>query len=256
MIGLCPLASGSKGNSLYLGTKKAKLLFDAGISAKATKERLSEIGVTLEEIDAIVISHEHSDHVSGLPLLAGKMGIPIFANRDTAEAIFVQLEIQPKCTLFFTGEPFSFADVDIVPFNVRHDAVDPVGFTVHFDGIKIGICTDLGVVTTSVAKRLAQCDYLVIEANHDVHMVHASARPTVYKERVLGRYGHLSNLECAALVAQLWHPGLKRVFLAHLSSECNTPEKALDAVRLELRDAAVPLSIAYQDKRSESVCFN
>ncbi len=256
MIGLWPLASGSKGNALYLGTKRAKLLFDAGLSAKAIQMRLAEIGVRLEEIDAIVVSHEHTDHVSGLPTLTGKFGIPIFANRDTAEAIFVQLEIQPTCTLFFTGEAFSFKDVEIFPFNVRHDAVDPVGFTISYEGLKIGICTDLGIATTSIAKHLAQCDYLLLEANHDVNMVYASSRPAVYIERVLSRQGHLSNPESATLLKEVWHTGLKHIFLAHLSSECNTPEIALETVRKVLpSDITTRISIAHQQERSAMIAF-
>lgn len=252
MIGFCPLASGSKGNSLYLGTKTTKLLIDAGLSAKVTKERLAEIGVKLEEIDAIMISHEHTDHISGIPMLAGKMGIPLFTNRDTAEAIVSLFDIQPKFKIFSTGEAFEYGDIEILPFNVQHDAIDPVGFTIRMQGVKIGICTDLGIVTSSIVKHLKGCDYLYVEANHEPSMVHASSRPQVYKDRVLSRQGHLSNAECAYLLTQVMHPGLKHVYLAHLSQECNTPEKALAVMKEKL---SVELSIAYQEKRSHAVLF-
>lgn len=257
MIGFCPLASGSKGNSIYVGTKDTKILIDAGISAKMILEKLSEIDVDLEEIDAVVISHEHTDHIKGIAGLCKKLDVPVFANRDTAKGIFQTFPQALKFKIFSTGETFTFGDIEIRPFSVQHDTLDPVAFTLKMGQTKIGICTDLGFVTTLVRTELQQCDYLMVEANHEPSMVHASSRPNVYKQRVLSRQGHLSNEECAKLLVDVYHPGLKHVFLAHLSSECNNPELALQTVEKKLSEHGLraSLSIAHQDQVSLPIHF-
>ncbi len=257
MFGFCPLASGSKGNCLYFGTPTTKILIDAGLSAKAIRERLSIIGVALEEIDAILITHEHTDHIRGLDVLGCRMGIPVFTNSDTAKAIYSILDECPKFKIFSTGEPFEFGDLEILPFSIQHDAVDPVAFTIKTGGIKVGICADLGFATTLVASHLKGCDYLYLEANHEPSMVHASARPMVYKKRVLSRQGHLSNAECAQLIEEVYHEGLKHVHLAHLSSECNAPDLAakIIAEKLQSLKARTEVSIAHQDIVSRKIPF-
>lgn len=257
MIGFCPLASGSKGNCIYIGTPTTKVLIDAGMSAKMVRARLETIGVSLEEIDAILITHEHTDHIKGLEVLGCSMGIPIFANSETAKAIYSTLGKCPKFKIFSTGETFEFGDLEFRSFSIQHDAVDPVAFTVRHGGLKLGFCADLGFVTTLVASELKECDYLYVEANHQPSMVHASARPFVYKQRVLGRQGHLSNEECAQLIEQVHHPRLKHIHLAHLSSECNAPELALKIIqeKLDQLGSRAELSIAFQDKPSRPVTF-
>ncbi|MBS0603596.1 MAG: MBL fold metallo-hydrolase [Verrucomicrobia bacterium] len=257
MIGFCPLASGSKGNCIYIGTPTTKILIDAGVSAKAIRERLAEIGVKLEEIDAILITHEHTDHIRGLEMLGCRMGIPVFANSDTAKAIYEILDECPKFKIFSTGESFEFGDIEVHPFSIQHDAVDPVAFIIRTGGLKLGFCADLGFATTLVASHLKGCDYLYLEANHEPSMVHASARPMVYKKRVLSRQGHLSNAECAELLEQIYHEGLKHVHLAHLSSECNAPDLALKIIRekLESLQAKTEVSIAYQEVLSRPISF-
>lgn len=254
MKGFCPLASGSKGNALYLGTEQTKLLIDAGISYKALKERLGEIGVSIEEIDAVLITHEHSDHIRGLMRLCSILQIPIFANSETAKAIMGLMKMTFRFKIFSTGELFEFGDIKIHPFSVQHDTVDPVAFIFHAMGLKIGVCTDLGFVTTLVTSYLQGCDYLYLEANHEPSMVYASSRPPIYKQRVLGRQGHLSNEMCANLLKEVKHAGLRHVYLAHLSEECNHPEVALKKVREHLEEA-IGLSIAFQEKVSQKVLF-
>lgn len=254
MKGFCPLASGSKGNCIFFGTNKTKILIDAGISCKATEKKLGEIGVALSEIEAILISHDHSDHIQGLTMLALRHKIPVFANTETAKGICVALGECPQFSIFQTGEDFTFKDIEIHPFSVQHDTADPVAFTLKVGGLKIGICTDLGFPTTLVRSRLQGCDYLYVEANHEPSMVHACSRPMVYKQRVLGRSGHLSNEMCAELVAEVMHDGLKHIHLAHLSQECNNPERALSTVREKIRNA-IPISIAPQDKIGEVIYF-
>jgi len=257
MNGFCPLASGSKGNCIYLGTSKTKILIDAGLSAKAIAARLSEINVELSQIDAILVTHEHTDHIRGIGILGCKLGIPIFANSDTAKAIVAMFHDVPKFKIFSTGESFEFGEMQIHPFSIQHDAIDPVAFAIQIDGLKLGFCADLGFATTLVQNQLKKCDYLYLESNHQPSMVHACARPAVYKQRVLSRQGHLSNEECAALLVNVCHEGLKHVHLAHLSAECNAPELALRIIReaLEMSGMSTEISIAFQDKISRAIYF-
>lgn len=254
MEGFCPLASGSKGNCLYFGTKKTKILLDAGISAKLTRERLEEIDVDLEEIEAIIITHDHADHIAGLKTLAFRYSIPVLANAETAKGIYETLRECPQFKIFTTGETFRFGDIEIHPFSIQHDTADPVAFTLKTEGIKVGVCTDLGFPTTLVKTHLKECDYLVVEANHEPSMVHASSRPMTYKQRVLGRSGHLSNEACARLLEEVKHEGLKHIHLAHLSQECNSPLTALQKVKERIGEE-IPIRIAPQTKRAERILF-
>jgi phosphoribosyl 1,2-cyclic phosphodiesterase len=257
MRGFCPLASGSKGNCIFFGTDKSKILIDAGLSGRATAARLKQIGVELTQIDAILITHEHTDHILGLKTLAIQLGIPVFANSETAKGIVNAFEVRPRFKIFSTGEPFAFQDLHIHPFSIQHDTLDPVAFTIHVDGIKVGFCTDLGFATSLVHHQLQDCDYLYLEANHQPEMVHASPRPMIYKQRVLGRSGHLSNESCGEILSQVHHSGLKHVHLAHLSSQCNSPETALHVVAevLKKKGLSVPLSVAPQDTVATAIHF-
>lgn len=257
MKGFCPLASGSKGNCIYLGTSQAKVLIDAGISTKAIINRLGEINVDIADIDAILITHEHSDHIQGLKILAYKMGIPVFANHETAKGIVETFHDCPKFKIFSTGETFEFKDLQIHPFSIQHDTLDPVAFTIHYDQMKLGFCTDLGFATTLVQSKLQNCDYLYLESNHQPSMVHASPRPMIYKQRVLSRSGHLSNEACGNLLTQVFNPKLKHVHLAHLSSECNSPETALGTVKgiLEQQGIQLDMCVAPQEKISRAIYF-
>jgi phosphoribosyl 1,2-cyclic phosphodiesterase len=257
MKGFCPLASGSKGNCIYLGTPQTKILIDAGISGKAIKARLAEINVDIEDIDAILITHEHTDHIQGLKVLAYKMGIPVFANHETAKGIVETFHDCPKFKIFSTGETFEYGDLEIHPFSIQHDTLDPVAFTIRTGGLKLGFCTDLGFATSLVQTQLKECDYLYLEANHQPSMVHASPRPMVYKQRVLSRSGHLSNEGCGNLLANVFCPQLKGVQLAHLSSECNTPETAIRVVKEILQNNGIDLDIctAPQERISKPVFF-
>lgn len=257
MIGFCPLASGSKGNSIYVGDTNTKILIDAGLSAKATKERLSQLNISLDEIDAILITHEHGDHIKGIEVIASSYDIPILTNSDTAKALHGVCKNPLKFKIFATGESFCFGSMQILPFSISHDAVDPVAFVIELQGKKVGFCADLGVATTPVAAHLMHCDHLYLEANHEPSMVHASFRPTVYKERVLGRQGHLSNDECIALLTKIAHPELKSIHLAHLSSECNSEILALQKVENAIKkmQMSTEVLIAYQDKISKPIHF-
>lgn len=257
MKGFCPLASGSKGNALFLGTDQTRVLIDAGISATALEKKLAEIEVSLESIQAILITHEHTDHIKGLAQISEKWKIPVLANAETAKSIVHILNCRPRFKIFTTGEPFSFGDLEILPFSIPHDTPDPVAFRIRTMGRTLGVCADLGYATSLVKKMLELCDTLYIEANHQPSMVHACARPAVYKERVLGRQGHLSNEGCAELLMGLAHEKLSHVYLAHLSSECNSEELALKIVGDALSQTICKpnLTIAYQDRVSQPICF-
>lgn len=257
MKGFCPLGSGSKGNSLYLGSSQTKILIDAGLSMKATKMRLETIGVDLSDISALLITHEHTDHIQGLKTIALKLGIPVLANHETAKGIVQTFQEYPKFKIFSTGETFVFGDLEIHPFSIPHDTVDPVAFTIKTENIKIGICADLGFATSLVQARLRDCDYLYLEANHEPSMVHASPRPMIYKQRVLGRSGHLSNEACGNLLTQIHHPKLKHVHLAHLSGECNNPTTALKVVSeiLKKQSIEIPISVCPQEMASQPIFF-
>lgn len=257
MKGFCPLASGSKGNCIYLGTNNTKILIDAGLSAKSIIAKLAEINIDIQDIDAILISHEHSDHIQGLKVLAYRMGIPVLANTETAKGIVETFHDCPKFKIFSTGETFEFGDLEIHPFSIQHDTLDPVAFTIRTGNLKLGFCTDLGFVTTLVTNHLRGCDYLYVEANHQPSMVHACARPMVYKQRVLSRSGHLSNEACGNLLGQVAHQGLKHVHLAHLSSECNSPEVAMQVIKGILSEKGINLDmcVAPQEMISKAIYF-
>ncbi len=258
MYGFCPLSSGSKGNAIFFGSKKINLLIDAGISASTLCLRLQQIGVELSRIDAILITHEHLDHIKGVPSIISKHPIPIFANSDTARAIIAILGDRFSFKIFTTGEPFSYGDIEVTPFSIQHDTPDPVAFTIsNSDGIKSGFCTDLGFPTSLVCSHLRGCDYLYVESNHDPDKLRASQRPPLYKQRVLSRQGHLSNQQCGDLIANIAHPKLKQIYLAHLSEECNTPQLALSSAQAQLEQLgyAPTLSVASQNSISKPTLF-
>lgn len=249
MKGFCTLASGSKGNSLFFATDKTKILVDCGLSVKVLKEKLESINVPIETIQAVFVTHEHSDHIKGLEQLVKLYDLPVITNHETAKAIMDTIDIKPKFKIFCTGEKFSFGDLNCKSFSIQHDTVDPVGFVIEANNMKLGICTDLGCITSSVLHALKELDYLVLEANHQIDLVHASSRPAVYKQRVLSRVGHLCNQDAAKTIASVMHPGLKKVFLAHLSDECNQKQIALDEVGsyLESLNIKMPLELALQE---------
>lgn len=237
-IKLCVLASGSSGNCTFIGTETTRILVDAGLSAKKTTERLAEIGETPETLDAICVTHEHGDHIAGIRVLQKKHGIPVYANAGTFEGIRVARQGgDVTCRQFTTGSAFEIGDLCLEPFSVPHDAYEPVGFVVRNGGSSIGLATDIGIVTNLLREKLRACDVVMIEANHDEAMVHEAARPWSLKQRILSNQGHLSNRASAGLIAEIAGEGLKHLFLAHLSSDCNSPLRARRAFETVLADA-------------------
>lgn len=252
---LCVLGSGSRGNSIYVASDRTSILIDAGLSGRQTCLRLERIGADISDIDAICVSHEHGDHIAGLRVLSKKFPIKLYANSGTIKAI----NGDPKNSAlewnaFTTGSKFMVGDLEIEPFSVSHDAYEPVGYIVSSGAGRIGIATDLGMVTTLARERLRGCQVLVIEANHDTQLLQNSRRPWSLKQRIMGRQGHLSNESAAETIIECADENLARVYLAHLSDECNRIPLARKVV-LGMLDSAelghIEVYSTYPDKESE-----
>jgi phosphoribosyl 1,2-cyclic phosphodiesterase len=225
------LGSGSSGNCAYLETDEARLLIDAGLSARQIRNRLLTIGRTPENLTGILITHEHHDHIQGLAVLATKLDVPIYCNRLTKEAIELAVETPIRCNIFSTGASFDVDDMRVDTFSVPHDAYDPVGFLLHTTAGRIGFLTDLGHATKLVIERVRRANVLVLEANHDLKLLQDDIRrPWAIKQRILSRHGHLSNAAAADAAEQIVSAELKHLYLSHLSSDCNRPEIAFAAV--------------------------
>lgn len=225
---LCVLASGSSGNCTFVSAGATRILIDAGLSGRETERRLTEIGEDPADISAICLTHEHGDHIAGLGVLHARFGMKVYANGGTIEALD---DRQPKLgslewMVFSTGAAFKIGGLTMEPFSVSHDAYEPVGFIVSAGGVRAGIATDIGVGTHLVRERLRGCNALVIESNHDENLLAGAMRPWYLKQRIAGRQGHMSNQGAAKILADVAGPDLFRVFLAHLSNECNRPELA------------------------------
>ena len=232
-VSVSVLASGSRGNSAIVRSSSTSILVDAGISCRETFKRLRATGDDPHKLSAIVITHEHSDHVYGLLVLARKLNIPVYMTGAThacwAKAMRDEEGRRPelaKLELFCSGEKFQIGDVEVMPFTIPHDAVDPVGFTFRAEGVKVGFATDLGYIPPSVRDNLRCCDVLLIESNHDVEMLRVGSYPWSVKQRVMSRVGHLSNHTLAEFFANDYDGGATYVVLAHLSEQNNHPEIA------------------------------
>jgi phosphoribosyl 1,2-cyclic phosphodiesterase len=245
------LGSGSGGNCAYLETDEARLLIDAGFSARQIRQRLLGIQRTPENLTGILITHEHSDHIQGLAVLATKLNVPIYCNRLTKEAIEQMVGAPVRCNIFTTGSSFDVNDVRVDTFSVPHDAYDPVGFLLHTSAARIGFLTDLGHATKLVIERVRSANVLVLEANHDLKLLQEDVRrPWSLKQRILSRHGHLSNAAAADAAEQIAHADLRHLYLLHLSSECNRPEIAFATVNERLGRigaAHVAVTTASQD---------
>jgi len=244
---LCMLASGSKGNCIHIGSGDASILVDAGLSGREIERRMEERSLSPDHLLAIVVSHEHVDHIRGVGVLARRFNLPVFMSSETANAALSAIGKIPCLYSFQPGIPFDISPFRIHPFNVSHDAVDPVGFTIGMNGSHIGIATDLGVATGLVKQYLKACNLLVIEANHDVEMLHNGPYPWPLKQRIKSRSGHLSNEDAEALLRDIMSPNLKHVILGHLSETNNTYSRALKTVKQAIGDGGITISVARQD---------
>jgi phosphoribosyl 1,2-cyclic phosphodiesterase len=221
-------------------------LIDAGLSGVEIQRRMAGKGLDPDSLDAILVSHEHADHIQGVGVLSRRFGLKVFINEGTRQASLTALGRLAGVHPFTCGHAFAIGSLAIHPFSISHDAGDPAGFTVACDGAKIGLATDLGIVTGLVKTHLKACDILILEANHDARMLIDGPYPWPLKQRIRGRNGHLSNDDAALLLDVLQHDRLAHVILAHLSEENNTPEKAKQTVKPVLSDARVKLHVASQ----------
>ncbi len=248
-VSICALASGSKGNALYIGNDAGAIIVDQGLSGKEFKKRLDLSGLSDESLKGIVISHEHTDHVKGAGILCRKYNIPLYINQRTLNACQHQLGPVSDIRLFDCGTDFSIQGFTVHPFSVSHDAVDPAGFSIRIGGVKIGVATDLGIANLVVIEHLKGSSALVLEANHEPHLLMNNPNyPWPLKQRVKGRKGHLSNAETAALLKDLMHPELSHIILAHLSEENNCPKIAMKTTLGSINGQPVEVLIASQTR--------
>jgi phosphoribosyl 1,2-cyclic phosphodiesterase len=236
MFSLTMLGSGSAGNSALVTTRHCRLLIDGGLSARQLVLRLELCGVAPNELDGVLLTHEHGDHVCGLEVFCRKFDVPIYCNALTAEAVrFCSLGAHRNWRVFRTGATFSICDITVESFPVPHDAVEPVGYTFHAGKSGLGYLTDLGHATRLTIERLREVQTLVIETNHDEKMLQNDRhRPWPVKQRIQSRHGHLSNAAAASVVGHLLSGKLARIVLSHLSRDCNSPELAEGTMRAEL----------------------
>lgn len=236
MIKFCSLYSGSTGNSLLVQSNKTNILFDAGVSAKKITEALTSINVNPLDIDAIVVSHEHTDHIQGLGTFSKKFDVPVFANEKTWNAMKAQKDkISPSNINIFTNhKDFNINELRILPFSTPHDAADSCGFNVYNNDKKLSIATDLGHITEDIMGYLKNSSFVMLESNYEPEVLKCCCYPFPLKTRIAGPTGHLSNNIAGKTIAQLMNSGLKSVVLGHLSKESNFPELAYNTVLEEL----------------------
>jgi phosphoribosyl 1,2-cyclic phosphodiesterase len=243
---ICILGSGSKGNCTYIESPEARLLIDAGLSAREIVRRLQHIGVEPEALDGMLISHEHSDHIHGVGALARRYKLPVYANRATFQKAQRLIGTVEDVRDFCTGMPFSVKDLCIDPFSLPHDADDPVAFRLSWRRRSMAIVTDLGYPSQLVRERIRGCHLLILEANHDDAMLKVGPYPWPLKQRIGGKAGHLSNQQSGELLRDILHDELGYVILAHLSETNNLPDLARLTIAEALGARRTQLHIASQ----------
>ena len=233
MFKFCNLYSGSSGNCSFIKTENTQILVDCGVSSKKIEEALSSIGESVDNINAIIISHEHSDHVKGLAAICKKHNIPIYANTKTFEKINQNIATENKRS-FNSNEKFEIGDITVEPFSIPHDAADPCGYTLFSDNKKISIATDIGHINNNIIKHIDGSEFILLEANYDPEVLKYTKYPFKLKSRIAGPTGHLSNQVAGQTINYLIKSGLKNAILGHLSKESNFPELAYQTVVDEL----------------------
>jgi phosphoribosyl 1,2-cyclic phosphodiesterase len=258
IVKFCVLASGSSGNVALVATERTRILVDAGLSVRELERRLAAIGERADSFDAILITHEHSDHVGGLMRLARKLRCktPIFVSRLTCPLIDWE-SMSPPVERFQAGSGWTIGDIRVESFTIPHDAIDPVGFRFCAEGVQVAIATDLGYMTESAKYRLQGCQALLLESNHDIEMLKVGPYPWAVKQRVMGRNGHLSNHVVCDYLENDFDPGTQTLILGHLSEHNNHPEivRIGAAQALEQRGLATRLVVAEQSQPTEVFRF-
>ena len=258
IVKFCVLASGSSGNATFVATNRTRILVDAGLSFKDLERRLAAIGETVEPFDAILVTHEHADHVSGLLRIARKLKLktPIYVSLLTHPLIDWENTAVPV-EMFQAGSDFSIGDIHVESFTIPHDAIDPVGFRICAEGVKVAVATDLGYMPESIKYRLQGCQAILLESNHDLEMLKVGPYPWAVKQRVMGRNGHLSNTYVCDYLETEFDGATGTLILGHLSEHNNHPEIARmsAAQALEQRGLATRLVVAEQKNPTEVFRF-
>lgn len=248
-----PLFSGSNGNATLIQYGDTRILIDAGRSGKQLTAAMAKVGVTPDTLDAILITHEHSDHIAGVGVLARRYNLPVYATKGTWDAMAAKVKEIPfyQVRTFDRREDFYIGGLGIVPFAIPHDAADPVGYRIYGGSVSVAVATDMGHFSTRVEEALKGVDMVLLESNHDPDMLkynpHYSA---ALKKRILGKHGHLCNADSASAVMKLLYYGTRRVILGHLSGENNTPELARSVTldRLAQADALKEMVVELADR--------
>ena len=251
MFKYCSLYSGSSGNSFFVQSDTTNLIIDAGVSLKKISTALKKININGENIDAILVTHDHIDHTKSIATLSNKYNIPVFANQKTWEAISdIAQKITDENRKFFNiSEIFSIGDIKIFPFNTPHDAADPCGFNLYHEDKKISIATDIGHVSEELLNHLKNSSCILLEANYDTEILKYSKYPYLLKQRISGNQGHLSNISAAKTLINLYDYGLQKALLIHLSKENNFPELAYETIKNETINCKnLSIDIAPRDK--------
>lgn len=248
MIRFALLGSGSQGNAVLATTSSSKILIDAGLSFRRLEERAGQLGQTLEGLDAILVTHEHSDHVHSVGTAARRLNVPVFMTRGTFENLPKNVGAIPKLELFEAGDAIDLPGLRIESFSVSHDAADPVSFALNAEGVKLGMAADLGHVSQLVLSRLTHSHALVLESNYCPHMLTQGPYPPQIQQRIRGRQGHLSNGDMSDLLARLLHHALRLVVLVHISQENNTRKLAYDSARSVVGENGAEVFVARQNE--------
>jgi phosphoribosyl 1,2-cyclic phosphodiesterase len=266
-VKFCVLASGSSGNAALLATDNTRILVDAGLSVLQLRKRLDAIGEDLSRIDAVLITHEHSDHIAGLPVIARYQRSEETSARHLRAVIHLSRLTEPtidwgarrpaRLETFQAGAAFTIGDIEVQSFSIPHDAVDPVGFCFEAQGVKIGVATDLGYVPESIKYHLRRSDLLLLEANHDLDMLKVGPYPWSVKQRVMSRVGHLSNMHMSDYLMEDLDSCTAHLVLGHLSEQNNHPAivQMIASEALEKRGLATRLCIASQHTPGEIFTF-
>jgi phosphoribosyl 1,2-cyclic phosphodiesterase len=254
IVKVCALSSSSSGNATFVASSKTRILIDAGLSRKETYQRLANIGEDGDKLDAILVTHEHTDHVGGLVRFGRKRRIPMYLTRLTAPAIDWE-DFVPMLETFQAGASFTIGDLEIQSFTIPHDAVDPVGYAIRAEGVKIGIVTDLGYMPESICFHLQGTDCLLLESNHDLDMLKVGPYPWSVKQRVMSRRGHLSNDMVSGFIRGSMDSSTAHLLLGHLSEHNNHPEIVRLTASQALESRKLDTKLVVLDSRAQSEAF-